>query len=203
MAREMLKTGLVSGTSGNLSGRTPDETSCLVTPSGVDYESMRPADVVEVGLDGSLRSGRLEPSVDTPVHLAIYRARADVGAVVHTHSPFAAAFSAVGAPIPPLSSEWGGFLGGAVRVLDYVPPARSDTGEAVADGLGADRAVLLPHHGVLAVGETLKKAFQAAVAVEESARLAYLASRLGKAEPVPEAELRRLYDFIHHRYGQR
>jgi len=199
----MLAAGLVSGTSGNLSARTSDGASCLVTPSGVDYESMLGAGLIEMGLDGSLRSGRLKPSVDTAIHLAIYRARADVGAVIHTHSPFAAAFSAGGAPIPPLSSEWGGFLGGAVRVLDYVPPAQDDTGEAVAEGLGADRAVLLPHHGVLAVGESLPKAHQAAVAVEEGARLAYLASRLGKAEPVPEAELRRIYDFIHRRYGQR
>src|SRR5207237_7815195 len=99
-ARQMLAAGLVSGTSGNLSARTSDGASCLVTPSGVVYESMLGADLVEMGLDGSIRSGRLKPSVDTPIHLAIYRGRADVGAVVHTHSPFATAFSAVGAPIP-------------------------------------------------------------------------------------------------------
>jgi L-fuculose-phosphate aldolase len=202
-ARRLLATGLVRGTSGNLSSRVTGTDSCLITPSGVDYESMRPDDIVLVDLTGRSASVGLKPSVDTPIHVAIYRARPDVGACIHTHSTYAAAFSTVGLSIPPLLAESAGFLGGGVRVLDYVPPARDDTGEAVARGLGRDRAVLLPNHGVVAVGEDLAKALAAAMAVEESAHVAYIAQKLGRPKALADSEISRMHDFIHNQYGQR
>jgi L-ribulose-5-phosphate 4-epimerase len=145
----------------------------------------------------------MKPSVDTPVHVAIYRARPDVGAVIHTHSLYAAAFSTLGLEIPPLITESAGYIGGPVHVMEYVPPAQLDTGDMVAKGLGDARAVLLPNHGVVAVGENLKKAFGAAMAVEESAHVAYLALQLGRPTLVSDAEVARMNDFIHHKYGQR
>jgi len=202
-ARQMITTGLVRGTSGNLSTREPGADTCLITPSGVDYDTMKPEDAVLVDLSGRPVSPVLKPSVDTPIHVAIYRARPDVGGCIHTHSLYAAAFSTVGRQIPPLITESAGYLGGAVRVLSYVPPAQADTGELVAAGLGGDRAVLLPNHGVVAVGETLKKAFGAAMAVEESANVAFIALQLGKPALVPDAEVSRMHEFIHFRYGQR
>ncbi len=202
-ARQMITTGLVRGTSGNISTREPAAAEALVTPSGVDYDTMTPDAVVLVDLEGRPVHAGFKPSVDTPIHVAIYRARPDVGAVIHTHSPYAAAFSTLGREIPPLISESAGYLGGAVRVMHYVPPARTDTGDDVAQGLGGDRAILLPNHGVVAVGENLKKAFGAAMAVEESAHVAYIALQLGEPRLVPDAEVVRMNDFIHHKYGQR
>jgi len=202
-ARRLLTTGLVKGTSGNLSARAVSGYTCLITPSGVDYESMRPEDIVAVDMAGEPLGPGLKPSVDAPVHVAIYRARRDVAACIHTHSLYAAAFSVVRRPIPPLLAESAGVLGGGVRVIDYVPPARTDTGDAVARGLGPDRAVLLPNHGVIAVGADLGQAFAAAMAVEESAHVAYLAEQLGRPEPVAASEIARMHDFIHNRYGQR
>jgi ribulose-5-phosphate 4-epimerase/fuculose-1-phosphate aldolase len=201
-ARRMLRAGLVTGTAGNLSAREPGADRCLVTPSGVDYETMEPGDLVAVSLDGERLENGLKPSVDTPIHLAVYRARADVGAFIHTHSPSAAAFSTLPRAIPPLITEAAGFLGGAVRVMDYVPPALPDTGVQVAAGLGSDRAALLPNHGVVAVGESLARCYHAAVAVEESAHVAFLAAQLGEPRHVPGDEVRRMHEFIHHRYGQ-
>jgi L-fuculose-phosphate aldolase len=203
LARQMIATGQVRGTSGNLSAREPGASRCLVTPSGVDYETMRPEDVVLVDLSGRPIADGPKPSVDAPIHVAIYRARSDVGACIHTHSPYAAAFSTLARQIPPLITESAGYLGGAVRVLEYVPPARPDTGDLVAAGLGGDRAVLLPNHGVIAVGENLKKCFGAAMAVEESAHVAYIALQLGMPTLVPEPEVARMHEFIHHHYGQR
>ncbi len=202
-ARQMVASGLVRGTSGNISARVPGADRCLITPSGVDYDTLEPDGLVVVGLDGGRPSESPRPSVDTPVHLALYRARAEVAACIHTHSIYAAAFSTVGREIPPLITESAGYLGGAVRVLDYVPPARPDTGEQVAAGMGLDRAVLLPNHGVFAVGESLKKCFGAAMAVEESAHLAFIAFQLGTPNPVPPGEVERMHEFIHHHYGQR
>jgi L-ribulose-5-phosphate 4-epimerase len=169
----------------------------------VDYDTMKTSDAVLVDLSGRPVSPGLKPSVDTPIHVAIYRARPDVGGCIHTHSLYAAAFSTVGREIPPLITESAGYLGGAVRVMEYVPPARPDTGELVAAGLGGDRAVLLPNHGVIAVGETLRKAFAAAMAVEESANVAYVAMQLGEPALVSDAEAARMHEFIHFHYGQR
>jgi ribulose-5-phosphate 4-epimerase/fuculose-1-phosphate aldolase len=202
-ARRMLAAGLVRGTSGNLSARPPGVDWCLVTPSGVEYETMRAEDLVKVDLAGEPVGAGLKPSVDMPVHVAVYRLRPDVAAVIHTHSPYVAAFSTLHRDVPPLIAESAGYLGGAVRVIAYVPPARPDTGDRVAAGLGADRAVLLPNHGVVAVGEDLRRCYTAAAQVEESAHIAFLALQLGEPHPVPDAEIERMHDFIHHHYGQR
>jgi ribulose-5-phosphate 4-epimerase/fuculose-1-phosphate aldolase len=202
-ARQMLTAGLVRGTSGNVSARPPGSSWCLVTPSGVDYETMRPEDLVRVDLEGRPLGASMKPSVDTPVHVAVYRARPDVGAFIHTHSPYAAAFSTLPREVPPLITESAGYLGGSVRVLEYVPPARPDTGDQVAAGLGGDRAVLLPNHGVIAVGEDLRKCYNAAHQVEESAHVAFLALQLGQPRLVPPSEIDRMHEFIHHSYGQR
>lgn len=202
-ARRMLAAGLVTGTSGNLSARPPGSSWCLVTPSGVDYQAMRPEDLAVVDLEDRLLGQSMKPSVDTPIHVAVYRARTDVCAVIHTHSPYAAAFSTLQREVPPLITESAGFLGGGVRVLEYVPPARADTGDRVAAGLGNDRAVLLPNHGVVAVGEDLQKCYTAASLVEEMAYIAFLALQLGQPRLVPGPEIERLHQFIHHDYGQR
>lgn len=202
-ARRMLTGGLVFGTSGNLSARPPRASWCLVTPSGVDYQAMQPEDLVMLDLEGKLLRQGMKPSVDAPIHLAVYRARADVCAVIHTHSPYAAAFSTLYREIPPLITESAGFLGGGVRVLEYVPPAQPDTGDRVAAGLGNDRAVLLPNHGVVAVGEDLHNCYTAAAQVEEMARIAFIALQLGEPRHVSQSEIERLHQFIHHEYGQR
>jgi L-ribulose-5-phosphate 4-epimerase len=202
LGRRLVREGLVRGTSGNLSARLPDG-AVLVTPSGVDYATMSPDDLVVVDADGSVLDGRLKPSIDTHNHLAIYRARPDVGGVAHTHSPYATAFSTLPEPIPAFVAETAGYLGGPVRVMAYLPPGRPELADRLSDALAADRAILLPNHGVVAVGESPTAAVQAAEAVEEAARIAWLARQLGQPRVVPDKEIRRLNEFIRHRYGQR
>jgi len=199
----MVAAGLVTGTSGNLSVRGPDSARFLVTPSGVDYDALRPEDLVTVDLNGRPIGHGLAPSVDTPSHVAIYRARPEVNGVVHTHSPYAAAFTVVGEPVPPLLLEAAGFLGGAVRLMDRIPPGSPEAVPHLVAALAGQRAILLPNHGVVAIGETLPKALHAAVAVEEGAHVAWLARQLGRARAVPDADVAWMNDFIHHRYGQR
>jgi len=201
-ARRMRQEGLVTGTSGNLSARNRAAQTCLITPSGMEYDDMRPEDLVNVELSGRVVEGRLKPSVDTTSHVAIYRARREVGAVVHTHSPYATAFSVLRREIPPLLAEAAGFFGGPIRVMDYLPPASPQLGERAAAGLGRDRAILLPNHGVIAAGESVEKAFTAALLVEHSARVAILASLMGQPHLIPPGEVERMHRFIHQEYGQ-
>jgi ribulose-5-phosphate 4-epimerase/fuculose-1-phosphate aldolase len=203
LARRMVAAGLVSGTSGNISGRSPGADRIVITPSGVDYDDMAASDLVVVDLDGRVIDGDLVPSVDTMNHVAVHRARADVSGVVHTHSLHATAFAIVGRPIPALHIEAAGFLGGPVRVMDYLPPARPDLAGLLADALSDDRAILLPNHGVVAVGESLEQAYRAASTVEETARMAWIAESLGDPRPVDDGEVARMHTFIHQRYGQR
>ena len=188
VAQRLRAEELVIGTSGNVSAREPGRNECWITPSGVDYDRLEPDDLVLVDSDGHVRDGSLKPSSDTAVHLAIYRSRPEVEAVIHTHSPYATAFSVVQRDIPPVLVEAAGFLGGSVR----------------SDGtIGRDRAVLLPNHGVLAVGETVDLAYTAAVMVEHMARVAFLATLLGEPHHVPKTEIERLHAFLHSEYGQR
>jgi L-fuculose-phosphate aldolase len=202
-ARQMLAAGLVTGTSGNMSAREPGAGRILVTPSGVEYGRLRPEDLVVVDLDAGEPAGGLVPSVDTPSHVAIYRARRDANGVVHTHSPYATAFASVREPIPPLLLEAAGYLGGAVPVMEYSPPGSPNGPARMVAALGVRRAILLPNHGVMAVGETLPKAFHAATAVEEGARVAWIARQLGQPRHVPDEDVTWMSDFIHRRYGQR
>src|SRR5215831_21183729 len=104
----MLTSGLVRGTSGNVSVRPPGASWCLVTPSGVDYLTMQSDDLVKVDLEGQPLESGLKPSVDTPIHVAVYRARPEVGALMHTHSPYAAAFSTLHREVPALITESAG-----------------------------------------------------------------------------------------------
>ncbi len=90
---EMLKSSLVVGTWGNISARIPEENVFAITPSGVDYETIEPIDVVIIDMDGNVVSGEKKPSIEWKLHLAIYKAREDIRAIVHTHSTYATAFA--------------------------------------------------------------------------------------------------------------
>ncbi len=202
-ARRMRDEGLVVGTAGNVSAREPGGRHFWITPSGVDYAQLTAAKLVQVDLTGRQQAGRLQPSSDTMSHAAIYRRREEVACIVHTHSVFATVFSVLRREIPALLAEGAGYLGGAVHVMRYLPPASPDSGEQAAAGLGKHRAVLLPNHGVIVVGETVDRAFTAALLVEQSARVAYLATLLGKPRHLPPGEVERMHQFLHQQYGQR
>src|SRR5262249_36568920 len=139
VARQILADGLVGGTAGNVSARVPGAETFWITPSGISFAALSDLDLVEVDLSGQRRRGKLLPSSDTATHAAIYRQRPDVGAIVHTHSPYATVFAVLRRPIPPLLVDAAGYLGGGVPVI--------------AKSIGKSRAALLPNHGVIAVGE--------------------------------------------------
>lgn len=199
----MRQEGLVVGTAGNVSARVPGAGQFWITPSGVDYATLTAGDLVCVDLAGRTVAGALIPSSDTANHAAIYRVRDDVAGILHTHSTYATVFAVLRREVPALLVEAAGYLGGAVPVMEYLPPASSALGERAARGLGTRRAVLLPNHGVIAVGESAESAFTAALLVEQSARVAYLAQLLGKPSPIPPDEVERMHRFLHHEYGQR
>lgn len=200
-ARKMLKYGLTTGTWGNISVRH-NEMLVAITPSGVDYEAMIPEDVVIVDLNGHIIDGNLKPSSETPMHLAIYRDRPDVDAVVHTHSPYASSFAVLGKEIPIVLAEMGSVVGGSVLVTPYCRPGSDILAKEVVKNLRDRSGVLIGNHGVVAIGRTLDEAFTAAMVIEDGARICQMAYAMGEPRLVPEEEVQVLREGYLKHYGQ-
>lgn len=200
---ELPRSGLVQGTSGNVSGREGD--LVVIKPSGVPYEKLEPEDLVVVDLEGNVVEGELKASVDTPAHLEIYRALPEVGGVVHTHSTYATVFAVLGRELPVYTTELADLFGGSIPVSAYVPPGDRGIGLEFARRTrpGRYRALLVRAHGVFAAGKTPGDALKAALIVEHSAKVAYLAELLGKPNPLPRREVEELHLKYMSRYGQK
>lgn len=202
-ARRMLADGLVRLTAGNVSCRIAGTELFAITPSGMPYDSLEPADICILDLEGRIVDARRRPSTESALHRFIYRRRPDVGGVVHTHSLYATAFACTGREIPVISIEVAGLVGEAVRCAPYAPAGTEQLAEVVAETLGSEGvAVLLQNHGAVAVGETLDRAYAAAVAVEEAAHVFLLARQLGEPIILPPEERRRIFLSMRTGYGQ-
>jgi L-fuculose-phosphate aldolase len=203
VAKALIRTGLVTGTSGNVSARTP-EGNVLVTPSGVDYEVLGPEDVVLVDLDTNVLEGTLVPSTETPMHTGIYKARQDVDAVVHTHSRFATTLACLGWEIPPVHYMLT-TLGpdGRIPLAPYTLYGTEELADHAANALGGSHyACLLRTHGTIAVGESADKAFSRTVVMEEMAEVYYRARLAGEPILLTPEEVAEVAAKITTGYGQ-
>jgi L-ribulose-5-phosphate 4-epimerase len=195
---ELPKNGLVRWTGGNVSARDPETGLVVIKPSGVRYEALRPEDHVVVNMDGVVVEGALKPSSDTASHLYIYRHRPDVNGIVHTHSPYATAFAALGRPIPCCLTAIADEFGGPIPCAGFALIGSEAIGKQVVEHIGSSRAVLLKQHGVFTIGETAEAAVKAAVMVEDVAKTVWLALQMGEVEALdPEA-----VEQLHRRYTQ-
>lgn len=184
----MVAAGLVVGTAGNISVRAGDRVA--VTPSGLDYAHLTPADVGLHALDGTPIEAPLAPSSELPLHLAVYAAT-DAGAVVHTHSPAATALSLLiepGDEVPPIH-YYAAMFGGAVRVAPYHPFGSPELGAAVATALRSSRGALLAHHGAVTIGATVADALELAVVLEWLCDVYLRAAAAGTPRQLPPQAL--------------
>jgi hypothetical protein len=161
--RAMLSAGLVRGTQGNVSVRDGDR--ILITPSGVPYEAIEPGDIVVLDLAGEVVEGTLAPSSERRVHIAIYSARDDVRAIVHTHSRAAVRWSDLGEPLP--------IDGVVVPTAAYALTGTDQLAVNAVGALGDAPAVLMAGHGIVAVGATIDEARAVADRVELAAEHAW------------------------------
>jgi ribulose-5-phosphate 4-epimerase/fuculose-1-phosphate aldolase len=155
----MLRRGLVEGTAGNVSAR--DGELVLITPAGLPYVEMTEADLVALAPDGAVVAGRRDPSSEWRVHVAVYRARPDARALVHTHSRHARAWSFIGEPL------------GEVRTAAFAPSGSDEIARAAVTALGHRGAVLLGRHGALATGDSPAAALELCAHVERRAEEAW------------------------------
>lgn len=184
-ARRSVADGLVVGTSGNVSARVGDVV--VVTPTGVPYDRLRPADLVAVDLDGRQVRGELRPTSELPMHLAVYGATG-AGAIVHTHAPHATAVSLLTDELPPVHYVTAA-LGGPVRVAPYALYGTPDLAEAALAALRDRTACLLANHGTLAYAETLDRAYEHTAQLEWMSRVWLLAASAGTPRTLTPAAL--------------
>ena len=181
--QEMYRRGLVGAYSGNTSIRltgSGDDGLLLVTPTHHPYYRLRPEELVVVDLDGEpVAKGGMRPSSETRLHLEIYKRRADVQAVAHTHSIHASATSVVGRDIPALIDEMLLTVGGPVKVSKYAFPGTQQLAEEAYAALGERNAALLRNHGVVSVGPDIWEALEVADLVERLAQIFVLARNFG------------------------
>ena len=195
-SRESVRVGLNFNTQGNMSVRLPavgpEPEAIVITPSGVRYDRMAPEDLVVISMDGAiLEPGTgYAPSTELPVHLAHYRRRPDAGAMVHTESTYVNVLGALGRAIEPVLLNMVLYARGTVPVMPFEFSTSAEFGERSAQAMGDGvNAVVWANHGLFCAGADLALAFRVAVAVEENAKVLYLASQSGDPRLLGLAEI--------------
>lgn len=218
--KQLVAAGLVTLTWGNVSGIDRDSGLVAIKPSGVDYDALTPDNLVVVNLEGEVIEGDLRPSSDTATHLELYRNFSEIGAVVHTHSPQATAFSQAGTPLPCLGTTHADHFYGEVPVARALTPEEIDAGYELATGISiVERfqeldlnpvempAILLKHHAPFTWGKTPQYAVDNSIALEMCANMALMTWQLNpKAAEIPRHILEKHHQRKHGKdayYGQK
>ena len=202
---ELPRNGLVAWTSGNLSARVPGRDLMVIKASGVPYDELTPDAIVVCDLHGRRVEGDLAPSSDAATHGYVYRELPEVGAVAHTHSPYATAWAVRGEAIPCVLTAMADEFGGPIPVGPFALIGDEAIGRGVVAPLSASRspAVLMRSHGVFAVGAGPRDAIKAAVMCEDVARTVHLARSLGEVTSIDDDDVEALHDRYQNVYGQR
>jgi len=190
--------GFVTETEGNISARL-DNGHVIASPSHIPYEQRVPDDMVLLDMEGNVVRSERRPTSEFRMHLAVYKAREDAGAVIHAHPLFSSVLAVAGQPLLPILDEMIPYLGGTVEVADFAPSGSAELAEKVVKALGNKSAVLLANHGTLCTGKNLSRAYQTTKYVEKWSHITILAKLVGSARTIPqdrqEAELP-FYDFL-------
>ena len=194
--------GLIAWSGGNVSWRM-DSGEVLVTPSGMIYDDMVPEDILVVDLDGNIIEGERKASVDTEALLYIYKNMPQVNAVIHTHQPYATGLGLVMDELPCNLSTMANATEGPVAVAEYGDPGSLSMGVEAVKAIGDRLAVVLKHHGVIAVGRDLRQALFSCVYLEEAAKTVSVALSTGMPMATMTQEQIDEAVAVFHRYGQK
>jgi L-ribulose-5-phosphate 4-epimerase len=169
---EALNRGIVHGTAGNFSERDSESGLIAISPSGISYRMVGPADVVVVDVDANIVDGTRRPSSETPMHTLIYREFPEIGAIVHTHSHYSTVVSTIRPCLPAILTEVCVAVGPSIPVTRYGLTGLEDIGWSVVEEMTpSSKAIILKNHGLIAFGSTFDEALGVAEIVEEAARV--------------------------------
>ena len=208
---ELTRWGLVVWTAGNVSARVPGADLMVIKPSGVSYDELTSDKMVVTDLAGNLVAGDFAPSSDTFAHAYVYAHMPQVGGVVHTHSTYATAWSAIREPIPCSLTMMGDEFGGDIPVGPFALIGDDSIGRGIVETLQDSRspAVLMANHGVFTIGPSAKAAVKAAAMCEEVAKTVFVARQLNATNGfatgpsrLKKQDIDRLYDRYTNVYGQ-
>ena len=184
-AQEMLRSGLVEGTAGNLAARLPDG-NVVLTPSSLDYLDMTLDDLVVCAPDGAVVEGHRSPTSEKQLHLAVLNAYPEIGATMHCHAKHVQMFAITHQPIPAVVEEFDVYVGGDVECSDYRETGSQDLADEVARRVADRAAVIMANHGLFACAKTPKDALHVASLVERTAEVVWGARALGPMIGVPD-----------------
>lgn len=204
---ELPRNGLVTWTSGNISARYPETGHVVIKPSGLLFQDLTPESMVVVDENGEVVESQYKPSSDTATHCYIYRQMPEVGGIVHTHSPYATAWAALGRDIPCVLTAMADEFGGPIPCGAFALIGGEEIGREVVRVLREgpnphSPAVIMRNHGVFAIGPTALAAVKAAVMCEDVARTVALAYQLGEPLPIAPDDIARLHQRYTTVYGQ-
>lgn len=166
---KLLKTGLVSGTWGNISQRINND-FLVITPSGKDYEKLRADDMVIVNIHTLKFQGKLKPSSECKLHVELYKTRNDINAIIHTHSLYGSVAAAARKEVPCMSDKMLEIIGPTIPVTKYAVSGSKQLLANTVSTIGDRNAVLLANHGAFCVGNDMDRAFMSCEILEQSCK---------------------------------
>ena len=192
--KRLLAEGLVSGTWGNISHRIDDDLMAI-TPSGIDYDELKPEDIVAVNINDLSYTGDIPPSSEVNMHAAIYKAKKEVNAIIHNHSLYACIVSVRSGEVPPYTEDMAQVLGPSIKVVKHALTGSPELASGVVKALEGRYGAILQNHGAVLLGRDMKEAFAACHILEKSCRISIYVELLGKGKalPLPYAESCREY----------
>lgn len=184
IAHDLYNRQLVSGKAGNISVRVKieDKDIIAISPTLKSLKDLKEEEIVLVNLDGEILT-KGKPSSEINLHLEIYKARNDVNAIVHTHSPYATGFAFSSKKIKRLEG-FGKITTPFLEEIDYLPPGSVELAENAAKAIGDEDVLILKHHGVLCVADELKEAANLAEFIEDSAKTQFITHTLSLTEDI-------------------
>ena len=190
--RRMISSRLTTGSGGNISVCDRAKGLIAVTPSGVEYDALHPADVVITDMHGTVVDGSYKPTSELSFHLSIYAARPEATAVVHTHSAFATTVACLNMELPAVHYLVG-FAGKKVPLAPYATFGTPELAAHIVSTIGNEyNACLMANHGLVACGKSLSAAFATAEELELVAQIWYQAKCIGTPVIVPDDEMTRV-----------
>ena len=198
----MFKSGLTVETWGNISRKDPETGLIYLTPSGMDYDIIKPDDIIVMDREMNIVEGERKPTIEYGMHVRIMNARPDVHAVIHTHPVDSQVFACLHRDIPPIIDEAAQLLGGTVKCAEYALPGSDELADNVVSALGDGAACMMANHGAVCVGKDMDAAFRVCTVLEMTAKIYHKALAIGEPEVIDDEKVSFMSDFAANHYGQ-
>lgn len=201
VGKRMYAKGFVASNDGNISVRISDK-EILITPTGVSKGYMSVSDMLKVDMDGKVISGNKKPTSEMKMHLAVYKKRPDVMAIVHAHPPVATAFAVAGKICDKIALPEVIFSLGLISLADYGTPTTDELPKSIEKHISKSDAILLSNHGALTVGKDVFDAYYKMETVEHFSNITLYARLLGGEKALNKDQIRDLFDVRENVYGK-